>query len=103
MVANLLACSAPLPADLVPMGLSIDRIAELARKPAPFDLPEPSGTSEQAAADWQEATRQVEQEAEAKAARRATGSGATVNRTTLDFIRQGANVGDRHRLLFCKK
>jgi hypothetical protein len=25
---------------------------------------------------------------------------ATLNRQTLDFIRDGANVGDRHRLLF---
>lgn len=40
-------------------------------------------------------------EGEAKAARRAAGHGApTLNRSTLDYIRNGADQGDRHRLLY---
>jgi len=64
-------------------------------------LPEPRGASEQAAADWQAAVERVARESEAKAARRAATNGApTLNRATLDFIRDGAGQGDRHRLLF---
>ena len=82
-------------------GLSVERIVELAKQPAPFDLPTPKGTSNQAAADWQAAVALVEQEGEAKAARRAAGNAApTLNRSTLEFIREGAGAGDRHRLLF---
>ena len=40
-------------------------------------------------------------EGEAKAARRAAGNGTpTLNHATLEFIREGAGTGDRHRLLF---
>lgn len=82
-------------------GLSLDKIVELSREPAPFDLPMPTGTSDQATADWQAAVGWVADEAEAKAARRAaTGGTPTLNRSTLDFIRHGADQGDRHRLLF---
>jgi len=76
-------------------------ILELAKAPAPFAVPEPTGTSETAAADWQTAADQVKRESEAQAARRTAGNGsATLNRATLDFIRTGAATGDRHRLLF---
>lgn len=82
-------------------GLSLDRILELAREPAPFEVPEPTGASEVAAADWRAAADLVKREAEAKAARRANGNGTpTLNRATLEFIREGAAKGDRHRLLF---
>jgi len=82
-------------------GLSLARIVELSHEPAPFDLPEPKVFSDQAAADWQAAVEQVAKEAKAKAARRAgTGGEPTLNRGTLDFIREGAGIGDRHRLLF---
>jgi hypothetical protein len=58
-------------------------------------------TSDQAAADWQAAADQVRAEGEGKAARRAAGNGSpTLNRATLDFIREGAHQGDRHRILF---
>jgi len=78
----------------------LDRIFELAREPAPFKMPSPSGTSDQAIADWQAASDQVRRETEVKTARRATGASTTLNRQTLDFIRHGADHGDRHRLLF---
>lgn len=82
-------------------GLSLERIVELSREPAPFDVPEPTGASETAAADWQAAADLVTGEGEAKAVRRAAGNGSpTLNRSTLDYIRNGADQGDRHRLLF---
>ena len=81
-------------------GLSLDAIVELAAKPEPFDLPDPPPANDQAATDWQTASRQVEQQAEAKAARRTVGNGITLNRQTLTFLREGAGTGDRHRLLF---
>jgi hypothetical protein len=84
------------------MGLSIEGIRRLAESPEPFGLPVPSATCEQAAADWQAAMTAVVQQAQEKAWRRAAvADGApTLNRRTLDFIRDGADNGDRHRLLF---
>ena len=85
------------------LGLSLQRIVELAREPAPFDLPAPLAHAETAAllaADWQSAVKQVAHQGEVKAARRAAGNaGPTLNRSTLAFIRDGADNGDRHRLL----
>ena len=80
--------------------LSVERIIDLSRSPAPFDLPETSGTSAQAAADWQKAIAELASETNAKKARQAINSAPTLNRLTLDFIRNGASQGDRHRLLF---
>jgi hypothetical protein len=81
-------------------GLSLERILELAKAPESFEVPTLRRTSDQAAVDWRAAADEVEAESEGKAARRATGNGATLNRSTLDFIREGATAGDRHRLLF---
>ena len=81
--------------------LSVERIQELAGEPMPFDLPPVSARCEQAGTDWQEAARLVEKETEAARERRATGNGSgKLNRSTLNFIRDGAGAGDRHRLLF---
>ena len=81
--------------------LALDRIVDLSREPAPCDVPTPTRTSEQAIADWQAATLLVVRETEAKAARRVAGNGTpTLNRATLDFIREGAGTGDRHRFLY---
>jgi hypothetical protein len=64
-------------------------------------LPTPTRHSDQAAADWQAAAEQVAREGEAKAARHAAGNGSPIlNRSTLDYIRNGADQGDRHRLLY---
>jgi hypothetical protein len=84
------------------MRLSLDGICRLAESPEPFALPAPAATCEQAAADWQEAMALVRQQAEEKARRHAamTNGTATLNRLTIDFIRDGAEQGDRHRLLF---
>lgn len=81
--------------------LSVERIQALAREPLAFDVPVVSTRCDQAAVDWQGAARRVEQEIEAAQERRVTANGsARLNRTTLDFIRDGAGNGDRHRLLF---
>ena len=83
------------------MMFSADRIRELAREPLAFDVPSVSTRCDQAATDWQEAAARVEQEAEAIWQRRTSTNGsARLNRATLDFIRDGASAGDRHRLLF---
>jgi hypothetical protein len=80
---------------------SLDVILELAKTPAPLKLPTAAKTSETAAADWAAAVALVKTEGQAKAARRVAGNGSpTLNRLTLDFIREGAGTGGRHRLLF---
>jgi hypothetical protein len=84
------------------MGLNLDGIQRLARRPEPFELPTPTAISEPAAADWRDAMTAVSQQAEAKAERRAAVANGTptLNRQTLAFIHDGAEQGDRHRLLF---
>ena len=82
------------------VGLSVGRIQGLAGMPEPFDLPEPTTGNEQAAVDWQTAMQAVEDEGAAAAERKATGGPKRLIRGTLDFIRQGATPGDRHRALF---
>jgi len=83
------------------MRLSVERIQDLAREPLAFDMPTANKRSEQAAADWLDAVQAMEREVEAIQQRRTSGNGSTrLNRSTLDFIRDGAASGDRHRLLF---
>lgn len=83
------------------MRLSPERIVALAATPEPFDIPQPTYQSEAAAQLWREATEHVAGESEAKAKRLAEGNGTvTLNRATVEFIRNGAGVGDRHRLLY---
>jgi hypothetical protein len=74
-------------------------ILDRAAKSEPFDLPVVPPTSDAALADWQRAVEAVRERESAVRQRYADGS-AKLNRQTLDFIRDGANVGDRHRLLF---
>ncbi|MBI2433926.1 MAG: DNA primase [Candidatus Hydrogenedentes bacterium] len=78
-------------------------ILEAARYPEPFEVPEPAtgGFNFGLAGDWQRAAEATQAEAEATARRRVECNGTPkLNRATLEFIRQGADVGDRHRLLF---
>lgn len=80
---------------------SVASILELAATPALFDIPDRFERCEQAAADWQQAAEQVARESEAIAVRRTERSGnPALNRATLDFIREGAEAGDRHKRLF---
>ncbi len=82
------------------VGLSAERIQRLAASPQPFDMPTPTVGNHQAAADWQAAVQAVDAEGTAAAERKAAGGPKRLIRGTLDFIRQGATPGDRHRALF---
>ena len=76
-------------------------IVERAAKPEPFDLPAAVPLCEAAVGDWQRAIDAVRQQAAAIQRRRTeSGESSTLNRRTLEFIRDGAAEGDRHRLLF---
>jgi serine/threonine protein kinase HipA of HipAB toxin-antitoxin module len=74
-------------------------ILERAAQPEPFELPVVPPTCQTAVDDWQLAVDVARQQSEVVRQRRADAS-ATLNRQTFDFIRHGASVGDRHRLLF---
>jgi hypothetical protein len=84
------------------MGLSLDGIRALAEHAEPFALSALPPMCEQGARDWSDAAALVRKEAEGKAQRRAAVANGTptLNRQTLDFVRDGADQGDRHRLLF---
>jgi hypothetical protein len=83
------------------MHLGTGAILTLAAEPADFELPAPTYRSEPAAALWAEAAEQAQREAGARAERLASGDAPNkLNRATLDFIREGASAGDRHRLLY---
>ncbi|MBW7906569.1 MAG: DNA primase [Phycisphaerae bacterium] len=80
------------------MHLGTGAILTLAVEPADFELPAPTYRSEPAAALWAEAAAQVQRETDARAGRLESGDAPNkLNRATLDFIREGASVGDRHR------
>lgn len=82
------------------MMLSIAGIVEMARAPALVEWETPTGISSKAAQLWSEAARQVEAEASRRAAVAEGTAGPRLNRLTLAFIREGAAVGERHRLLY---
>ena len=83
------------------MKLSVERIRELAREPLEFDVPTVSTRCDVAAGDWQETVERIEHETEANRERRADPNRVSrLNRATLDFIANGAGLGDRHRALF---
>lgn len=80
------------------MHLGADAILKVAAEPADFALPAPTYRSEPAALLWAEATAQMQRETDARARRPVSGGTPDkLNRATLDFIREGASVGDRHR------
>ncbi len=84
--------------------LGADSILKRAEKPEPLELPDPADAAVDVAlsATWHDATEHVRAEATAAEQRRAAdGNGCVkLNRLTLEFIRGGAAVGDRHRLLY---
>jgi hypothetical protein len=80
---------------------SLDDILQAAQQPKPFNVPVSINLCERARTDWLAAALYVEQQAAAQAQRRAVTNGVPrLNRLTLEFIREGADEGDRHRLLF---
>ena len=84
------------------LSLTTRRSVGLASLPSPFDLPDPAPATDQAIRDWAAAVESVAAEDLAAESRRgSTGKeGARLNRGTIEFIRDGAGTGDRHRLLF---
>jgi hypothetical protein len=84
------------------MGLTTRRIVELAAEPEAFDMPDPAPVADQAVRDWTAAVESVANEHRDAESRRGTvgKAGARLNRATVEFIRDGATTGDRHRLLF---
>jgi hypothetical protein len=80
--------------------LSVEGICLLAREPWPFEPRFPPGPNKQAAADWLAAQSEAKGAAQRKARPLPSGGAQRLNRMTLQFIREGAAVGDRHRLLF---
>jgi len=84
--------------------LPVQAIVELAREPEPFDIPCDPPANAQAERDWSEATASMARQKTAvrrrKIAHLVDGSSLTLNRGTLDFIRNGATIGDRALQLF---
>lgn len=82
--------------------LDVARVRQLAGVPEPFAVPTVTTADSQAAADWQAALRAVETEVKAKSQRLAAEAAGVpqLNRATMDFLRDGARVGDRHRMVF---
>lgn len=67
-------------------------------EPMPFELPDEPTIDERAVADWRSACESAKKQTEAVAK---IGTDRTeLNRSTLDFIRDGADEGDRHRMLY---
>jgi hypothetical protein len=84
------------------MRLPAEGIRRLAAAPEPFDPPAPTARCDRAAADWTEAEAAVAAADAARRERQPTPADwtARLNRLTMEFIRDGAAEGDRHRLLF---
>lgn len=82
------------------MGLTIQRITELAKSPQAFDVPDEPDVSDIALADWKAAVDFVEQSVEAARRPGTRSDTPKLTRSTIDFIRDGADPGDRHRRLF---
>jgi hypothetical protein len=80
------------------LGLSLGRILRLAEAPEPFDVPGPGRTCDRLRSEWEEACRRAAQAAAPRP--RPAGGPGRLNRQTFLFIQEGADVGDRHRLLY---
>src|SRR5262249_44984419 len=68
-------------------GLSPERVVELAREPAPFEIPVIGEPIAEIEADWQEAADATQEQVQARAGRPHPGR---LQRATLDFLRDGA-------------
>jgi len=79
--------------------LTLSRLCEMSQTPEPFELPDTPKRNQQAVDDWLAATKLVELQ-QVEKPKRDNVTPSSLNRSTLDFIRDGATTGDRHRLLF---
>jgi hypothetical protein len=75
-------------------------LVELARGPRSFDWPQSPPANETAHADWVSAQAENERQRQALMGRRTRPIPERLNAITIRFIREGADVGDRHRFLF---
>lgn len=82
---------------------SVDAIHRRAVEPIPYDPPSPS-TNAAILAEWSRAAAVIRLETERRAERRhdpaGTATARKINALTWSFIREGADQGERHRLLF---
>lgn len=79
------------------MHLSIEAIRQRAGQPEAFEYEPPAALNGSLLGAWSDAADAV---TKAQPAQRQPGETAHLNRLTLDFIRNGAAKGDRHRLLY---
>jgi hypothetical protein len=80
--------------------VNLQGILEFAREPSPFELRAPARPNAPAVADWLQAECEAKGTAAATLRPRLSDGQARLNRMTLEVIRNGADQGDRHRLLF---
>lgn len=73
-------------------------IVSASAEPIEFELPDAPEIDERAVADWRTACESVNRQAEA--VKTFAGDRSELNRSTLQFIRDGADSGDRHRMLY---
>ncbi len=78
-------------------GLDASGVVELAQQPMAFDLPAMPAQRSVVTEYWQAAIAAVDAET---VTTRQNVERSTLNRSTLDYIRDGAEHGDRHRMLF---
>lgn len=77
--------------------LTAARISEMARGPAPFDVPTVGELIAELETDWQEAAALIGREVEGRVGRPHP---VRLQRATTDFLRDGAEVGERRPRLF---
>lgn len=83
------------------MHLRASRIVELAETPEPFEIPDPPAIDCNATQLWNDTVAAVDAQRTVATQRRSNGNcSQSLNRSTMEFIRDGAMTGDRHRLLF---
>ncbi len=78
--------------------LNAEAIKQRAANPLPFESPSVPTLHEQAVADWAAAELTISNQA--AAVRPFDKDRTELNRSTIEFIRDGADPGDRHRLLY---
>ena len=73
-------------------------LKERAKEPKSFAIPDPPSSNERAVADWQNAWEMAERQA--SVVRVPRNERSALNRSTLEFIREGAEDGERNPRLF---
>lgn len=82
------------------MHLRADGIQRLAVEPLAFELPSAPSTNSIALDDWRAAEHDATSRLHALDERKRCGEPAKLHRETLDFLRNGANTGERHHRLY---